>query len=188
MPTSINQFHKGDNRDLDLLILPKDTSRRIQNMRYIEIDGKKIAEKLPATFLLGLETKLNQLEEFIKTIPTLPATSEWKEDKTKGIGIYSATQPTITYRTRKELQHKILVPATKEHPAKVEKWTENINIGRFIKTTWSGLFPMGEKMEMIKRVRKLKLAVKEARQRANNTDVNGISVGKILTNYIQKGL
>jgi len=61
MPTSINEFHKGDNRDLDLLIIPKDTSRRIQNMRYIEVDGKTAV----LTNVGGSEAKFSLEDGFV---------------------------------------------------------------------------------------------------------------------------
>jgi hypothetical protein len=40
MPVQNNEFFKGDNRDLDVLRMPNDTARRLQNMRIIDVDGK----------------------------------------------------------------------------------------------------------------------------------------------------
>ena len=40
MPKVINEFFKGDNRDVDVLKIPNDTARRLENMRIIDIEGK----------------------------------------------------------------------------------------------------------------------------------------------------
>lgn len=40
MPTNINEFFKGDNRDIDVLKITNDTARRIQNMRVLDVNGK----------------------------------------------------------------------------------------------------------------------------------------------------
>lgn len=40
MPVNVNEFFKGDNRDVDVLKMPNDTARRIQNMRVLDVDGK----------------------------------------------------------------------------------------------------------------------------------------------------
>lgn len=40
MPVTVNEFYKGDNRDIDVLKMPRDTARRIENMRVLDVDGK----------------------------------------------------------------------------------------------------------------------------------------------------
>jgi len=61
MPTNINEFFKGDNRDIDLLKLPNDTARRIQNMRVLDVDGKGLV----MTNIGGTEYKFSLRRSFI---------------------------------------------------------------------------------------------------------------------------
>ena len=61
MPTNINEFFKGDNRDIDLLKLPNDTARRIQNMRVLDVDGKGLV----MTNIGGTEYKFRLTNGFI---------------------------------------------------------------------------------------------------------------------------
>src|SRR5688500_3889182 len=40
MPENVNEFFRGDNRDVDVLKIPNDTARRMQNVRLLDVDGK----------------------------------------------------------------------------------------------------------------------------------------------------
>lgn len=61
MPKNINEFFKGDNRDIDVLKITNDTARRIQNMRVLDVDGKGLV----LTNIGGNEIKFNITNGFI---------------------------------------------------------------------------------------------------------------------------
>jgi hypothetical protein len=58
---NINEFLKGDNRDIDNLKMPNDTARRIQNMRVLDVDGKGLV----LTNVGGTEAKFRLSPGFI---------------------------------------------------------------------------------------------------------------------------
>jgi len=150
----------------------------------VEIDGKIIMENVPATLLLGFETRLKKVREIYMAIPTLPPGMEWTEDTEKGSGIFKAKNPDVNHKTKKVIQHKIIVQATKEHPAQIERWNEDIPIGQSITTKWSGMISPAKKSEYLTRIDRLLYEVKKARQRANDTEVTNISVGNSIHDYI----
>ncbi len=150
----------------------------------IIVDGKTLAENVPATYLLGLETKLKQLKSVYLEIPTLPPGISWKIDDTQGKDVFITQFPEETYKTEKKFKVQVLYEATKEHPAQVEKIPETENVGKYTRYTWSGAITAAEKSKLIGRIDKLLRAVKKARQRANNVDVKKDVIGKKLIDYI----
>lgn len=150
----------------------------------IVIDGKTIASGLPATFLLGLESRLKRVREVYDSIPTLPPNVKWEQDETKGDGIYSRTHPEEQLKTEKIFKVQVLYKHTKEHPAQVEKISETKNVGVYKKEVWTGVLSPAEKSVLLGKLDKLIQAVKKARQRANTTTVVKATVGKELFNYI----
>lgn len=148
------------------------------------VDGKVIADLLPATFLLGLETKLKALRKVYEAIPTLAPGKKWVPDPTKGEHVYLTDRPDEKFKTAKTFKHKVLYEATDKHPAQIEKWEETENVGKYVTTTWSGMLTSAEKSEMIGRLDKLLRAVKKARQRANTAEVVKGSIGDKLFAFI----
>ena len=150
----------------------------------IEVDGKIFASDVPSTTLLGLESKIKQWRDVIDSVPTLPPGITWEVDENIGKGVYRRKHPEQKFRTAKTFKHTILVAATDKHPAQLEKWQEDINVGKYITESWSGMLTPSEKSEMLGRVDTLARAVKTARQRANCKEVENINVCKPLVNYI----
>ena len=151
------------------------------------VDGVVIAEKLPATFLLGLEKRLKLVREVYKQIPTLPLGKKWLEDSTMGQGVYLCHTPDEKFKTRKVFRFNVLYEATPEHPAQIEKWEEQENVGKYVTVTWSGMITSAKKSSILGRVDKLIRATKKARQRANAAEVVELSVGKEIFDYIGLG-
>lgn len=150
----------------------------------IIIDGVPIASDLPATFLLGLESRLKRVREIYDKIPTLPPNIKWEKDETKGDDIYSRVHPEEQLKTEKIFKVQVLYDATKEHPAQVEKIPETKNVGVYKKEVWTGLLSPADKLALLGKIDRLIQAVKKARQRANTTEVVKLTIGKELFGYI----
>lgn len=148
------------------------------------VDGEPIAAALPATFLLGLETKLRQVRDVLQQAPTLQPGIAWKEDPQRGKNIYVTEHPEETMRTKSVLKAVSLAKATKEHKEQVKEFTENQPIGKFTKTSWCGMMSPAEKSEMLKRLDNLIRSAKQARMRANQQEVVSNQVGLTLANYV----
>lgn len=153
------------------------------------VAGEVIAKDLPAAFFLGMEKELKALRSVYEAIPTLAPGVEWVKDETLSAqdnakGLYRNAQPVKKLKTKQTVEHKIIVPATPEHPAQVESWTEQMPVGEFTEQVYCSMVTPAEKSVMLQRITLLIAAVKKARMRANSTDVVKKAVGKALFKFI----
>lgn len=148
------------------------------------VDGSIIAEKLPATFLLGMENKLKELRAVYDCVPTWTPGVKWVAAAGERPGVYRMEPDELALKTKKMAKSTVLYDATKEHPAQIEKWFEDVPIGEFVLTRTTGALSPAEKSALLGRVDTLIRAVKKARQRANATDVVKMNVGKKLFDFI----
>ena len=152
----------------------------------LEVDGVIIAKDLPATFLLGLESRLKVVRDMYANIPTLSVGTEWKQDEAKGAGVWSIAHPEETMKTMKTTKSKVLYEATDKHPAQIDKWEEVENVGKYTKFVWCGMVTPARKSQLLDRIDTLIRAVKKARQRANSVEVVSVNVGKSIMDFINK--
>lgn len=152
----------------------------------IEIDGKAITGPLPATTLLMLENRLKKWIEIFLAIPTLAPGRSWQLTPEKGAGVYLDPLPEAKFRTKKETMHKVLYEATKEHPAQIDKWAEDVRIGRITETTWCSMYSPAEKSELLERAQTLLVATKQARQRANAQECEQVDLADALIKFLLK--
>ena len=154
----------------------------------LEVDGITLAATCPATFLLGLETKkLLEIRSMFEAIPTLQPGVEWEKDPQSGENVYKSKYPAKTTKTRKTIQSKILVQPTKEHPAQIDKWTEDVVVGLYTEEKRSGMITPAEKSRYLARIDALLQACKRARMRANKTQATTHKVADRLFEYIMEG-
>jgi len=152
----------------------------------IVVEGEVLIANVPSIVLLGLEKKLISLVAIYNAIPTLDAATAWEEDP-------SNTKANI-FRTKyvEERQQSVttnkyieISPATKEFKAQIAEQSSTDIIGKFLITKFSGTITSYDKAAKLEKLTKLTRAVKKARQRANNTEVNiELKLGKILLDYI----
>lgn len=154
----------------------------------IVIDDVVFAKNIPVTFLLGMEDELKQLRVVYDEIPTLQPGVEWVKDSQKGAGYWKALHPSSKHKTEKMVQSKIIVPASKEHPAQIREWTEDRPVGRYVTENWSGMISPAEKSIVLSKLDALLRACKKARQRANNQEVKKIAIGKQIFDFIHTDL
>lgn len=156
----------------------------------LEVDGKVIATEVPATVLLGLETKLADLRKVYEEIPTLAPGPVWEPDLDQSStgDVYKARDATVTFRTKRMVKPIIMAPATKEHPAQVQAIQEDVPVAKISAQEWSGMMSSADKSELLGRLDKLLRAVKRARQRANSTEVVSRHIGKTIFEYLHAGV
>ena len=168
------------------VVLQKDDANQKARADVI-LNGKTIAAALPATFLLGMETKLNNLRKLYESIPTLAPGITWDVDEQERAGTFKARNDIVSFKTEKDMEFKEASPATKEHPAQIAKMERTRNTGKYTLTKWSGMLTPLDKAERLNRLDQLLNAVKQARQRANSVEVKNASVGADLINFINHG-
>ena len=156
------------------------------------VDGVTIGQNLPATFLLGLEVRLKYIRGVYEAIPTLPNGIKWTESTDKGEGIWDMVHPEEKLKTKMMFKSQVLVEAKfpKEGqggtslPAQIEKWEEQVPVGKFVKNIWCSMITSHEKAEVLGRIDKLIQTVKKQRQQANTAPVVQGNVGQEIAKYI----
>lgn len=153
----------------------------------VDEDGTTILKDMPATSLLQLEKRLKEVHDLVVGIPTLDPAKGFQLDKDRGVGIYRAREVT-KQRTKKTPKVITLAPATKEHPAQVQLIHEDLPVGEIREQEWSSMITPATKADVIDRCDMLLRAVKKARSKANEQEieVKGKQIGKLLLDYVFK--
>jgi uncharacterized FlaG/YvyC family protein len=147
-------------------------------------DGAVLVANVPATALLELQKRITELQSLISTIPTLDPAKGFQPDPDAGVGIYRA-RPVNKNRTAKVQEPLVLYPATPEHPAQTQLVTRDIAVGIIKEEEWSGLITPAQKAEMLDKVETIGKAIRSARSRANEAEVDRSQViGGAILSYI----
>jgi hypothetical protein len=136
---------------------------------------------VPVTYLLFLEKQLVDLHTFVAKLPVLDPAQEWTHNP--AAGTFSA-KPVETTRTKKVPRNHVKAEATEHHPAQVEVYYEDVIVGRWTKTEFSGALEADTVARMLERVEQLTRAVKEAREAANGLDVEEQKVGARVLDFV----
>ena len=138
-------------------------------------------QAMSATALLNLESRLEELHGIYEDIPVLDVTEHWTLDKSRGCFV---SEVRSSYRMKKVPRALVLSPATVEHPAQVQAFQEEIPAYKMEKTVFSGVMTPADKQACLERIAELTAAVRQARQRANDTPIKSVSVADKIFDYI----
>ncbi|GAB5493638.1 MAG: hypothetical protein Phog2KO_38530 [Phototrophicaceae bacterium] len=147
----------------------------------VVVGGTVLLKDVPVTYLLFLEKQLTDLHTFISKLPTLDPSEVWSYDEATDAW---ATDPVSTNKTKRIPRNHLKAEATKEHPAQVEVYYEDITVGNWQTIKYSGAMPASRVAVLKERVRTLQEAVKFAREEANSTEVDEQNIGETVFNYI----
>lgn len=147
----------------------------------VVVDGKPLLKAVPVTYLLWLEKQLIDLYTFIGKMPTLDPAERWTKDANLGLYMTPTQQ---TNRTKKLPRVITKAAATKEHPAQTEVFAEDVVVGQWDLTKFSGALPEPEQRALLAKVEKLQKAVKFAREEANVIEVDRQRVGDTIFGWL----
>lgn len=151
--------------------------------------GNILVKDVPVDELLGLESRLESLRGLMHTMPTLDAAGTWVIDSSLGRrGVHSAKDDNIVIKTEKKMTAVVLYEATDHHPAQIEKIQQDVPVGKFIWRSYSGAATSLQKAEVLSLLDDLISEAKQARMRANNTDIVTEKIGATITNLIMEAL
>jgi len=165
-------------------VLQKECTNQVAKADLVLPDGTVLGKDLPATFLLGLESKLKFLRQMYENIPTLSPGTEWVADDQMGEGVYKSKHLETKAKTETTVEHKVIVEATEHHPAQIGEASITEVVGVFKTKHWSGMISPARKSELLGRLDVLMQAAKQARMRANSADTIDRKIGKELVDYI----
>jgi len=169
------------------LLYQKNKTNQIAKAQ-IKWKGEVLGDNIPVDELLGLEARLTKLRLLFQEIPTLDATKEWKKDTDVGQNVWVTKYPEENTKTEKVMMPVIMKEATKEHPAQVKESNKDVVVGKFTLIKRSGSATALQKAEIIKTIDELLVEIKQARMRANETEIVKDKIGKVLVDIILKPL
>jgi hypothetical protein len=172
------ELQRAWTRLLDL-VLTKDTANAAAKAD-IKINGVTLVAAVPVTYLIWLEKQLTDLTTVIAKLPTLDNAFAW-DVNTDGDW---ATPVVRTARTKKVPRNHVKAEATDKHPAQVEMWYEDVQVGTWNTIRISGAMPAAVQRELLARVATLQEAVKMAREEANNHEVSDQHIGDALFSFL----
>jgi hypothetical protein len=147
----------------------------------VVVEGTTLLRDVPVSYLLFLEKQLADLNTFVKKLPILDGAEAWTHDPSTD---WFRTEAVRTLRTKKVPRNHVKAESTEKHPAQVEVYYEDVAIGYWTQTKFSGALPAQRVNELVERVEKLSQAVKFAREEANTFEVTDQRVGDAVFGYL----
>jgi hypothetical protein len=136
----------------------------------VVLGARTFATGVPATFLVHVEKRLNQILDLATGMATADPAAGYAPDASMGANVLKA-EPIRRSRTAKVESYMSVAKATDKHPEQVVKVTKDVVTGHLTTTNWTSLPTVDQKSQMISRIVALKDAVAQARARANCVDV-----------------
>jgi len=90
----------------------------------------------------------------------------------------------VKSKTEKDVKFKSVARATVEHPEQIQTWTADVPVGRYVTSRTTSRLSPGEKSQLFGKIDGVLLAVKKARTVANSVNIEQITVGKAIADYI----
>lgn len=176
---ALQLLEKSMSRLFDITLV-KDTANMTAKADIV-VDGRTIVEDAPVSYLLFLEKQLTDLRTFFRKMPVLEPGIRWTFDKTSNLWKSDGVQTT---KSKKVPRSHVKYEATEHHPAQVEMYMEDVTIGTWTTTRYSGALPQETVDRYVQRVEQLLDAVKSAREEANSGDVTDREVGAAVFEFI----
>lgn len=147
----------------------------------VKVDSNVILEQVPITYLLFIEKQLTDLHTFVGKIPVLDPSEAWNWDENADC---FATDAAMSNRTKKVPRSHVLYEATDKHPAQVEMYHEDVQVGQWKTIKFSSALAAQERNEILQRIKRLQEAVKFAREEANSKEVEEIKIGNKVFDFV----
>ena len=163
----------------------KDTGNR-EAVADLIVDGELLIPDAPVSWLIYMEKQLDDVHTVVAKLITLDPAERWTWDANEEQWV--AASPKRTMKTAKTPRNHVKAEATIQHPAQVEMYYEDVPVGTWTTTQFSGAVSAAQKRQLIGRVETLQRAIKVARAAANMTEVELVDVGTPLFAYLLEGL
>ena len=160
---------------IDATISKEETNASGSAKAELKVDGVDFGV-LSATSLIALEKFLVRIRESYKMIPTLDPSRSWKKDSTVDRAVYVSPVET-KFRSVKKQKVITLAPETDKHPAQVQLVQDDVQVGKYETTYSSGRLQPIQKSNLLNKIDNLILAVKQAREAANQVDTINVKLG-----------
>lgn len=150
----------------------------------VVVDGATLITGAPTTYLLWLEKQLTDLHTVVKALPTLDPGEDWSYSENQSC--YEAA-PRSSNKSKKVPRVLTKAPATDKHQADTEVWYEDVVVGTWTTTHYSGALPAQTVRDTLERINNVREAVRVARQEANSSEVTNQTIAAPVLSYVFSG-
>jgi len=147
----------------------------------VVVEGQVFLEAAPVHYLLYLEKQLDDQRTFVSKMVELDPGENWAWDENSGQFKSDVVEQTKKIRKKVPL---VLYHATEQHVAQTQVIEEEVIVGTWKKTKFSGAIPGPEKKKVLARIQVLTDAVKFAREKANSAEATPMTIGKKVLDYL----
>ncbi len=180
--TRINYTIPFITRHLDCVFQKESTNTKA--VADIIIDGDILMKDVPATMLLAMEREFTGYREIFQNIPVMQSGIEWAKDDTIAGNFFKTSTPIKTQKVEKDIEYRVVVQPTKEHPAQIKEVPITKQVGEYTEYKWSGCVTLAKKADLLSRLEAFIQAVKKARARANAQEVQKVESTKSIFDWI----
>lgn len=159
-----------------------DATNQVAKADIVIEGGLVLARDVPVATLLFLEKQLTDLATFVRKLPLLDQAEAWTPSDTED-GVWTS-EPVKTTRSKKVPRNHVKAKPTDKHPEQVEVYYEDVVVGDWTTTKFSGAMSHREAASLLRRVAEVTKAVKTAREAANMATVVDLKPGTPLMTYI----
>lgn len=150
----------------------------------VQLGDTTILSAAPVAHLLFLERQLTDLATFIGQLPVLDPAQTW----TWSNDAAAYEMPVVmTHRSKKIPRVLEKAKATDKHPAQVDVWHEDVIVGNWSTTHFSGALPQQTVNDMLGRLQALREAIQVARSTGNETVIEQKHTSNALLQYVFSG-
>lgn len=189
----LNQFVRSVSRDWDMMATIDATNQHA--IADVEVPTgatttagepvyRTVLRNVPATYLLFLTRELDDVYTFVSKLPVLDPAARWTYDANVAASVAEPVQTQRTKKVRKNHAKWTPTPGNDKHPAQVEVYDEDVVVGDWTLVRRSGALPLERKTRLLERIDELRLAVREARERANQTPVTNVTVSRQVFDHL----
>lgn len=152
-------------------------------------DGTPLLNSVPTTSLLRMTHRVTEIRDLIHKIKTLDPAKGFTLDPTQRDGVYKA-RDTYSHRGEKVFDYIVMVQPTDKHPAQVKELMVDKKSADILTQEWSSLITVKAKGDMLDRVEEILRALKKARARANELEIDTRTnkIGATLLGYVFSGV
>lgn len=133
----------------------------------VVLDGVAVIQ-LPVTTLMWLEKQVGDLIAYVSDLPVLADDKDWTRNTMEGRW---ETDIVKTIKTKKTVKTHVQYEATKDHPAQVHTYNEDVPAGEWSTKHLSGAIPRSDHKAMMVRAVELQTAIRKARELANEQQI-----------------
>lgn len=159
-------------------VATKDYANQVAKADVV-LDGRTLVEGAPVPYLLFLEKALTDWRSFISKMPQRDRGQRWQGNTGQW-----ESEPVTQNRTVKQKVPIVLYDATKDHPAQTQLVEKAVLTGHFRTINHSAELTFEEKERLMARVDRLIQAVRSAREEANSTQIDSVTLAAKLFDYI----